>query len=539
MLQVAALPVMYSLQLLAVGLIILAVYLLAFYDRIKIPPGLKPLPGPPGRPLIGNFGQFDPVAPYSAFQKLARQYGPIFQVKQGSQVIISVNDPVIAKDLFEKRGNLYNSRISTHVGFDLLSEGSRIAMVPHGPRHMTFRKQLHRILSISKSKDNQIYQELESRQVLHDFLKMSDKGKIEEDVTQVEMIFRRYTSSVMLTLAFAHRIKNFADDQIVGKIYEVMGVFRYASQPGTFWVDTFPALKMLPRFLRTWETWAENQMAWQRPFMQGLLNQVEDQMKRGIPNQGFIRLLVEERKDMTEKEREENFLDDKSIRFQSMTTMEAGAETTSITMMNFTLAMLLHPDSQKKGQACVDAVVGEDRLPSFDDIPKLQYVNQIVKEVLRWRPVITLGGPHSNTAADSYNGYHIPKDSIVLGNIWNMHHDDSHYPNADEFVPERYETLTKSVFESAQEPNALDRDHYAFGWVSITSSLPLPFQETEIIPNNHSFPGPPHLLRHAPRRAQCPNRIRPPALGLRHPPRPRQPGSPYPGLCGPKHGISA
>lgn len=81
----------------------------------RVPKGLKPLPGPPGKPFIGNAGQFDPLAPYVSFQKWSKEYGPMFQVKLGPQTYISVNDPVIAKELFERRGNTYNSRISTHV----------------------------------------------------------------------------------------------------------------------------------------------------------------------------------------------------------------------------------------------------------------------------------------------------------------------------------------------------------------------------------------------------------------------------------------
>ena len=74
-------------------------------------------------------------------------------------------------------------------------------------------------------------------------------------------------------------------------------------------------------------------------------------------------------------------------------------------------------------------------MPSFEDMPDLQYVNQIVKEVMRWRPVITLSIPHANSAAKRYNGCYIPKDIVVYGKIWNMHHDSSHYKNADDFVP--------------------------------------------------------------------------------------------------------
>jgi hypothetical protein len=44
-------------------------------------------------------------------------------------------------------------------------------------------------------------------------------------------------------------------------------------------------------------------------------------------------------------------------------------------------------DVQRKAQAEIDAVVGNDRLPTFADSPDLPYVNAIVTEVLRWNSV--------------------------------------------------------------------------------------------------------------------------------------------------------
>src|SRR5882757_8200546 len=73
--------------------------------------GLKTIPGPPTNIFGDNSFQFNP-APFLAFQKWAREYGPIFQVKVGPQTIISVNDPRMAKELFEKRGGKFSSRNS-------------------------------------------------------------------------------------------------------------------------------------------------------------------------------------------------------------------------------------------------------------------------------------------------------------------------------------------------------------------------------------------------------------------------------------------
>ena len=51
------------------------------------------------------------------------------------------------------------------------------------------------------------------------------------------------------------------------------------------------------------------------------------------------------------------------------------------------VAMLLHPDIQKRAQDELDSVIGRGRLPTFEDRPKLPFVDAVCKEVLRWRPV--------------------------------------------------------------------------------------------------------------------------------------------------------
>lgn len=60
-------------------------------------------------------------------------------------------------------------------------------------------------------------------------------------------------------------------------------------------------------------------------------------------------------------------------------------------MANFYLAMTLHPEAQKKAQVELDRVVGIDRLPTFEDRENLPYVGALVKEVMRWHPVLPLG----------------------------------------------------------------------------------------------------------------------------------------------------
>lgn len=428
------------------------------------------LPGPRANIFGDNAGQFNPTAPFSAFHRWAIMYGPVFRLKIGSQRVVVVNDPTMAKELFEKRGSTYSSRVVPHVSFDLLSQGRRIAFAPSGAMHRTFRKQLQSILSITRSRDHRRIQDLESCQLIRDIFEFSVRQQsvsYKDDSGEVtQAMMRRYTASVMFTLAFGHRLSGVrVEDQGFAKtVFDIMHDNSVAVQPGRYYADIFPWLRRLPYCLRTWEHETEKKLAWQWPFLQRILIQVELQKSRGLANPGLVRALLDQRSGKTTKEQEDLFLDDKSIAYQSLSVVEAGSDTTAISLMNFLLAMAMNPTLVKAGQEAVDAVVPISRLPTFDDMTNLQYIRQLVKETLRWRPPITMGIPHANIHDDNIEGFRIAKNTMVVGNIWAMHQDPTHYTSPENFDPSRYYQSTKSAFESSTEPDAMDRDHYAFGW---------------------------------------------------------------------------
>ena len=87
-------------------------------------------------------------------------------------------------------------------------------------------------------------------------------------------------------------------------------------------------------------------------------------------------------------------------------------------MSSFLLAMTAYPEVQRKCQEELDAVVGNDRLPTFSDRDELPYLSTTLKEVIRWGPTTPLGAPHSIEQDDVQDGYFIPKGSTVIANIW-------------------------------------------------------------------------------------------------------------------------
>jgi len=59
--------------------------------------------------------------------------------------------------------------------------------------------------------------------------------------------------------------------------------------------------------------------------------------------------------------------------------------------MPFFVAALLRPEIQTMAQRELDAVTMRERLPTFEDRPRLPFVDAICKEVKRWRPAVPLG----------------------------------------------------------------------------------------------------------------------------------------------------
>ena len=53
--------------------------------------------------------------------------------------------------------------------------------------------------------------------------------------------------------------------------------------------------------------------------------------------------------------------------------------------------MILYPEVQQRAQVELDTVVGHDRLPTFSDKKYMPYVENVVKEALRWKVVASLG----------------------------------------------------------------------------------------------------------------------------------------------------
>ncbi|KAL0395594.1 UNVERIFIED_CONTAM: cytochrome [Sesamum calycinum] len=100
--------------------------------------------------------------------------------------------------------------------------------------------------------------------------------------------------------------------------------------------------------------------------------------------------------------------------------------------------LIRHPQVMNKLQKELETVVGMDQMVEESHLHKLEYLNFVVKETLRLHPVVPLLIPHESMEDCVVDGYHIPKGSRTIVNVWAIGRDANVWPDPETFKPERF-----------------------------------------------------------------------------------------------------
>ncbi|TGO39412.1 hypothetical protein BHYA_0054g00080 [Botrytis hyacinthi] len=238
----------------------------------------------------------------------------------------------------------------------------------------------------------------------------------------------RYTASLMFYMGYGRRVTSLDDPLCVAHDQEEEYIERV---PGRFPLESWPILLWLPRPLQWFRHEPEKHRDTNTKLYTTAMNEVKRKMQDGtaVPCTSTYGLTKQKELDMN---------DDVELAYALSAPWAAGIGTTTTAFEIAILAMLHYPECLQKAKAEIDAVVGKDRMPTFEDQQALPYLGAFIRETLRWRLVTPTGIAHSSTQDYTYKGMLIPKDASVYANAAEIMKDPAVFPEGEKFIPERF-----------------------------------------------------------------------------------------------------
>ncbi|NSL69449.1 bifunctional cytochrome P450/NADPH--P450 reductase [Bacillus toyonensis] len=136
-------------------------------------------------------------------------------------------------------------------------------------------------------------------------------------------------------------------------------------------------------------------------------------------------------------------LDDENIRYQIITFLIAGHETTSGLLSFTTYFLLKHPEVLKKAYEEVDQVLG-DSTPSYKQVLNLKYIRMILNEAIRLWPTAPSFDVYPKEDTIIGGQYHVKKGEGLTVLLPALHRDKEVWgEDAEEFRPERFADPSK------------------------------------------------------------------------------------------------
>ncbi len=392
-----------------------------------MPTASTAIPYPPRMPFLGNLHQIPKGKLSHYLLETSRAFQGIFELSFAGKSAIFVTSPDLVAELSDERrfrkvitGGLYFVRALAGDGLftarsdeENWGKAHRILMPAFSQRAMKgyFGAMLEVAEQLVAHWDKQIGRDLH----------------VADDMT-------RLTFDTIALAGFDYRFNSFASPELHPFLDEMVRVLAEAMAKIT-------RMKFQKPFARD----KERQFAADIGDMNTLVDDVIKH-RRAHPSEAsdLLNLMLEAKDPETGEQ-----LDDTNIRYQILTFLIAGHETTS-GLLTFCLYLLLrNPHVLALAYAEVDRVLPGDTVPEYRHIAKFNVIDRILKETLRlWptAPAYTVG-PYENTTLGGKYRLHQNQQVTVLINA--LQRDPSAWPDPDRFDIDRWTPEMEAKHASA------------------------------------------------------------------------------------------
>uniref|UniRef100_UPI0037E7BEB6 steroid 21-hydroxylase n=1 Tax=Semicossyphus pulcher TaxID=241346 RepID=UPI0037E7BEB6 len=387
-------------------------------------PSSPSLPGPPSLFLIGNMKELTHDHLPIHLTNLAQRYGNIYRLKCGNTTMVVLNSSEVIREALVKKWSDFAGRPVSYTG-DIVSGGGRtISLGDYNEEWRAHRRLVHS--SLQRCCQQSLHNVIE-RQALHlRKVLMQYQGRavdLSEDFTVA-------ASNVITTLAFGKEYDKHSIElqELHSCLNEIVALW------GSSWIsalDSFPLLRKLPNpvFARLLK-----EVARRDEIIRKHLNDYKSQDKT---NEDSITGSLLQGLDAHQNTKHGALLTDIHVHMATVDLLIGGTETTAA-WLSWTVAFLLHrPEVQTKVYEELCTVL-EGRYPKYSDRHRLPVLSSLINEVLRLRPVAPLAVPHRAVRDSSIAGYFIPKNTVIIPNLFGAHHDPAVWVDPYSFRPERF-----------------------------------------------------------------------------------------------------
>ncbi|EIE23073.1 cytochrome P450 [Coccomyxa subellipsoidea C-169] len=436
---------------------------------------MSALPGPPGLPIIGNLTQmmgYKRPQTHIQWTKWAKQYGPLYRVKMPGSTFVVVADPALLPTVLGRPG-LPKSRVY-ELGFFLATRTSHDTMFSIRHTNDPMWKATRKTLALAFNPDairSKMPMVVQQSLGLAERLRAFGPGR---DI-EVQDAMARVTLDVILTTGF-DLPSNAVDLDSPCPLLEDM----HFLMAETFRKNAADAKALEIEYLESeLGALAEKDPA---TIGRGFTNPFRKLYRKLAPNSPLAKefsvrlanlhsiwhqIMTDARGDVADDDVSlwgclAKVRDHKTGKALSGDLLQAevagiilGGLDTSAQTCAFTLALLAaHPEQEKALAAELDAAGllltpanPSPRPMAFSDLPRLTYLDGVIKESLRMFPVAATGLSRCTDEVTVLGGYLIPAGTEVQVPIYTLHM--MTFPEPERFMPERWATI-----KAASEPAA-------------------------------------------------------------------------------------
>lgn len=378
-------------------------------------------PGPPTLPIIGNLHLMPRSRPYLKFADWAKEYGDVFSLKILNKTIIVLNSPTLVKEVCENHSKSNSNRPQSTINDMLIPDHMNMGTTRYAHEGWkSFRKAANQLFSNDNMKRLAPYQEAEVVQMMWEF------------ANQKEWLdaVKRFSTSFAMGMVYGTRAATLQSKHIAAFRYvhpQFMSILDFGKAPP---IDIFPFLAWVPERFAEWKRLVRKIRGLHEELYESLYATVEDRLASGRGNGCFMEQMILKADFMGLKSRN-HLLNLAAVLLQGSDTLTAALHIVVVTLTRY-------PHVLKKAQEEVDRVIGSNRMPTLADMKDLRYINAVIEECNRLRPIAPLNLPHEMVCDQIIDGILYPKDAAVFINIYHMYRDERYFDRPDEFIPERF-----------------------------------------------------------------------------------------------------